>query len=260
MLLTILPPVSLDARESSPIESEVLIVADARSTAAAARVPTAENPVYYFLLPNRERALGPAWARDRVPDHATVEAGVVKALASRHYLRTQAGGPAPTLVISVVWGSAQLMFDEIPESATYHEESPSLNTARERSYVLYNSRQIYQLVGGGKSARRMESDKTENGNIADALKDDRLYLAIGAFDAEALRKKKRHLVWRTMVSLSTLADDLDHALPTLLKVATPFLGREVDRGILIPFEKLKRGAVDLRPLNVIGIVPETKLP
>jgi hypothetical protein len=211
---------------------DVLVVGDAASEVAEDFIPTPEKPVHYLWLGSGERALGAVWAGERQPDRASLEEEVIRVLGTQNFQRTQIGGPMPQLAIVVLWGSANLMIDDIEETDDAGETTTSS--------LVWNRREIAQLVGADKANRKMLSG-SEAEAINDAARQDRLYLMVAAFDAMALAKKEKKLVWRTRISIESRRTSLPESLTVMLNSAAPYLGRSTELPVFID-DNLRRKA------------------
>jgi len=211
---------------------DVLVVGDVMPSIPAAFVPAPDRPVYYVLLGTAERTLGAAWANEPQPDRATLEKEVVRILATQNFQRTQLGGPMPQLALVVTWGSANLMIDDINDTNDAGETTTSS--------VVWNSREIAQLVGADKANQKMLMS-FEAEAINDAARQDRLYVMIAAMDAMALAKKQKKLVWRTRISIESRRTSLPESLTVMLNSAGPYLGRGTELPVFID-DNLRRKA------------------
>ena len=204
---------------------EVIVVADAPSTLPEEFRPSPGKPVYYVVVGSAERTLGAATAGEPQPDKAALQREVERALASQGFLRTQVGGAIPSLALIVTWGSANLVVDDLTETDPATGETST-------SSVVYNRREIAQLIGADKARRRILSS-SEADAINDAGRQDRLYLFIGAFDALALAKKQKKLLWRTAMSIESRRTSLPEALPLMLASAAPWFGRDTAMPVFV---------------------------
>ncbi len=225
---------------------EVIVVADAMTNPPIELRPAPGKPIYYVLLGSLERTLGAAIAGEPQPDKAVLQREVEKALASQGFIRTQVGGPMPSLALIVTWGSANLMIDDLTETNPDTGESTT-------SSVVYNRREIAQLVGADKASRRMLSS-SEADTINDAARQDRLYLFIGAFDVLALAKKQKKLLWRTAMSVESRRTSLPESIPVMLASAAPWFGRDTEMPVFV--DDAARRKVDVR-IGPAVVVPDS---
>jgi hypothetical protein len=252
------PPVAAPpAKAKAKAGPEVIVVADVMPNPPAELVPAPGKPVHYVIVGMAERTLGAAIAGEPQPDKAMLQREVEKALASQGFVRTQLGGPIPTLALIVTWGSANLMMDDFTET------DPATG-AESTSTVVYNRREIAQLVGADKANRRMVSSSDADA-INDAARQDRLYLFIGAFDALALAKKQKKLLWRTAMSIESRRTSLPESLPIMLASAAPWFGRDTELPVFVDDAVRRKAEVhigapvvvpDVKPPNV----PDAKTP
>lgn len=220
---------------------DVLVVSDAKDEDTAFFPPTPDTPVYYYFVGQKERALGRSYAGEKYPRKDAIEREVVRALASQNYVRTQVGGPKPSLVIMVMWGSASVISDDIPGDP---------ESGGGGGVVVYNQREMRQLVGAHKAAARHDTDPLETSQSSEAMRDDRVYIMLGAFDADALARKERKIVWRTSMSIDTLVNSFPASLNTMLASAAPYFGRNTDAPILVD-DKVRHARVELGEMTVV---------
>lgn len=217
--------------------SEVVVATDANPEFAATARPASGHPVYYHLVANRERAIGRPYAGEKMPSREKVEAEVERALASQGFVRTRIGGPKPGLMLLVIYGTANAALDEI--------------RGEEGGTVIYNELELRQLVGAAKLNSAAAGDTAREDRATQAMQEDRLYVMIGAFDADALARKQRKLVWRARMSIDALQGDLRTALPAMLEAAAPYFGRSSDGAVFVQDTKERTPTVRIGPLEVI---------
>ena len=226
---------------------EVVVVADALAKTSTDFLPAPGKPIYYIIVGLAERTLGSAIAGEPQPDKAVLEREVEKALASQGYVRTRLGGPIPALALIITWGSANLMIDDFEET---NPETGETST----SSVVYNRREIAQLLGADKANRRLLSP-SEAEAINDAARQDRLYLFIGAFDAMALAKKQKKVLWRTAMSIESRRTSLPESLPVMLASAAPWFGRDTELPVFVDDATRRKAEVHI---GVPVVVPDSK--
>lgn len=234
--------------ESAPKKAtgpEVIVVADRMVESTQAPRPTPEKPVYYFLLGGKEKPMGDAIAGEPMPTREEMVGEVVAALATQGYRRTQLGGPAPTQAVVFSFGTANLSSLEMMEDD---------GTA---STVGFNQREIRQLVGADKLAPSPQVT-TAAERILDASREDRVCIYVAAFDAVALAKKKKVLLWRTRVSIDSQRRTLPESLKVMLASAAPHFGTQADLPVIIEDADRQRTDVQVGAPVVVPISPPTK--
>lgn len=217
---------------------DVLVIADAKATPGLEfSPPTADRPVYYYLVGQKEHTVGHVYAGEEFPKPEVIETEIVQALARRGYVRTQVGGPMPSLFIMVAWGTSNAAIEQVPGEDGFS--------------VLTNEREMDQMTGANKADQKQEVDSRENEKIAQRLQEYRVYLMIGAFDAAALAKHEKKLVWRTTMSIDTLRLSFPASLATMLESGAPYFGRNTDRAVDVNDAARRASRVTIAPFKVL---------
>jgi hypothetical protein len=102
----------------------------------------------------------------------------------------------------------------------------------ETRLIIYNQREIMMLVGADKASARGMS-QADADLLNDAMRQRRSYVFVGAFDAAALQKKQRKLLWRTRMSIDSLDQPLPDALGTMLASGAPHFGQNLDKPVFV---------------------------
>jgi hypothetical protein len=207
---------------------DVIVVSDTLVDTPEALRPSPGRPIHYMLLGNVERALGVPFAGERPPDLVVLNRELERTLASQGYVRTQIGGPMPALAIVVTWGSANLLLDEIEGSGA----------------MVFNRKEIAALVGADQANDRILSAH-EADAINSAARQDRLFVVVAAFDAAALARREKKLVWRTRISVDSLRTTLTDSLPVMFASAAPWFGRKMEKPMIVTDEIRRRPEVHL---------------
>lgn len=246
------------AQSKPKAPADVLVVADVLEKDPAVRVrPEPGKPIYYFVLGKMERDLGSPYGGVKSPDPEVVHRELTKALASQGYLETKIGGPSPQIVLVVTWGQANLATDNITESVDSTDAATGETTSTDvTTTISYNRREMAQLVGADKAARKLMSS-SEVEEINQNLRSDRLYIFVGALDAQALRKKEKKVVWRTRISIDSLREDLNDNLQHMFADAAPYFGRNEEGPVTID-ESVRRANVKLGELKFLDDAPAAK--
>jgi hypothetical protein len=226
---------------------DVLVVGDALETMPEDLRPTPEKPIHYVLLGSAERTLGAAWGGEPQPKKEVVEKEVMRVLATQNFQRTQLGGPIPRLAIIVSWGSANIMTDDLEETDDAGETTTTT--------IVWNRREIAGLVGADKARQHMLSN-SEAEVINDAARQDRLYLMVAAFDAQALAKKQKKLVWRTRISIESRRTSLPESLVVMLDSAAPYFGRSTDLPVFVDDNVRRKAEVKIGTPVVVPDQPK----
>jgi len=237
---------------------EVVVVGDASQDVSAPQPPTADAPTYYFFIGQKEKPLGKSWAGEKYPSKAVIEAEVTKALASQHYIRVKPGDPKPSLVVMVTWGTAGSLEVDMPGDNSGGSDDGSDDSAGSGGgdsggTLNFSAREMAMLTGANKQAVRNGTDVFATEQAEQAMRDDRVYIMLGAFDADSLAQKPsvKKLLWRTVMSIDTLKDSFPASLATMLQSAAPYFGRNTDTGIVVDDKVRREGHVELGEMTVV---------
>ncbi|MEO6002357.1 MAG: hypothetical protein ABIZ04_16055 [Opitutus sp.] len=237
------------ARKSDP---DVLVVADVLAADRTSVAPDPGNPVYYVILGGLQQDMGAPIAGVPDPDPAKLRAELVRVLASRHFLETKPGGPVPSIAIVFSWGYSNLDTLEVAETDSDSGEV-------ETSVYTFNAREKARLVGLEKARRHLLS-ASEADELNSAMKEDRLYIMIGALDAQALRKKEKKVLWRTRISIDARRETLGNAMAIMLTSAAPYFARDESRPIVVDDALRRKTSITFGDLENLGEVPEVRGP
>jgi hypothetical protein len=96
--------------------------------------------------------------------------------------------------------------------------------------------------------------KEVHSGILDAVKDDRYFVIVQAYDFSAAWKvNKNRLLWETRFSLSQRRHDFGKDLPRMAKVAAQYFGQDSHGLVQKP---IPEGHVDVGPLKSLGTMQE----
>ncbi|MDB6113304.1 MAG: hypothetical protein JWQ62_249, partial [Lacunisphaera sp.] len=89
---------------------------------------------------------------------------------------------------------------------------------------------------------------------------DRLYVMLGAFDAETKARKENKLLWRTRMSIYAMQGSLPEALPLMLASAAPYFARATAVPQFVDDAARRNPSVNLGPLQVLEMDPARPAP
>lgn len=204
--------------------------------------PTAEAPCYYLFRGGIERTIGQSVAREPIPTWDEVRAALEPELARQHYRLTQVGGPVPRLVFFCSWGAANLVTDDFEET---DDETGDATTVTVNS----NERDLRRLAGAAKAERHALS-LVEADRLQTVLNEDRLYVMIAAFDAAALARHEKRLVWRTNISIPSRHHALPRELAVMMKSAGPHFGRDTAVPVMVD-DRVRNAEVQIGTATVM---------
>jgi len=216
---------------------EVLVVADAGATPEELR-PAPGKPIHYLVVGGVERNIGEDVTEVRRPDELAVRRELVKALASQGFIEAKADGPKPQIALLFSWGSASyLANDEI------------LSESGAGGFGDKNKAEIVQLLGMDKANRHVIS-QFDADQLNDAIRNDRVYMVVAAWDLGAAARKQRRLLWRTRISLDW-RDDSPETFRVMLASAAPFFGRDTEKGVFLDDFLQRKAEVTIGEARVV---------
>jgi hypothetical protein len=207
---------------------EVITITDMSPEGRLFRRPTPENPTYYVAASLGFRDLGGVIGGEKQPPNEEVVRTITKVLAKQGYLPATEQSPPATLVLALAWGTlnADLEYGMDPDSPP-----------RQR-----NRQQILKFLGGykmGFSAKDFDPLMPSLGGLSfhdfdsralyDMASEDFYVAVIGAYDAAAMAKKQKKLLWTTRISCPSRGFWLPDVLPTMMAISGPNIGREMSR-------------------------------
>jgi hypothetical protein len=207
---------------------EVITVTDMSPEGRLFRRPTPESPTYYIAASLGFRDLGGVIGGEKQPPNDDVIRTISKVLAKQGYLPATDQSPAATIVLALAWGTlnADLEYGMDPDAAP-----------RQR-----NRQQILKFLGGYKmgfsnadfdplmpSLGGLSFHDFDSRALYDISSEDFYVAVIGAYDAAAMAKKQKKLLWTTRISCPSRGFWLPDVLPTMMAISGPNIGREMAR-------------------------------
>jgi hypothetical protein len=218
---------------SSP-SGDVFIVTDVTLAGKEFEAPTKDAPIHCHAI-NFGCSFGAA-AGDKLPDPAELGAFVGKLLAEQGYQGSDENHP-PQLLLTIQWGV--LRGDRGYNLAFLGADKAGL---MEDEGMLYN----YEGSIIPQSARGTAAQK-----IRDLSGDDLYVVTVCGFDYAAYTSGKAEMLWKTRIACSTYGLSMAKALPDIITLAAPAVGRETTNVIVTNPEDKRKGEVKLGDLEVI---------
>ena len=247
-----LPPLVAVAEEVRG--PEILVVGDAVSGGEEFR-PSPGKPIYY-IFSQTNIPLGDVVAGIKLPAPAMIEQAAVAELTKQGYVRTQVGGPVPSLLIIAIWGEANFTNPTDP--------ADDLSDAGVLSLRTYDRRKMEQIVGTAKlagdtnllGAEMFLSTPKGRKVLAASTEQDSYYVSLVAFDAALFAKKQKRLLWRTSMSLEA-RNDFALALPAMFASGGPLFGRNVAEPAFLDDRDRRKFGVEIGEARVVPDTPES---
>jgi hypothetical protein len=230
-----------------PSGLEVLVVADAISVPEGLR-PSPGKPIYY-VLGKSQMTFGESVAGVKMPKPEVVEKAVVESLASQGFVRTNVGGPLPSIFIIATWGDANFADMEVPPDPNDADAVANSALLKKTTAASRDRNVIEQLVGTNKPGAQSISFEAM-GKLQAASNEDRLYISLAALDVPSYKQKKRVLLWRTSMTIDW-RNKLADALPAMLASAAPFFGTDSTAPVFSDDAARRRAEVNIGQMKVI---------
>jgi hypothetical protein len=210
-------------------ELQAITVTDMTQAGSFHRPATPEKPVYFVAVSAGFINLGGAKAGEKPVSRELVNKTMLKALAKQGYLPASAGHE-PDIVLVWSWGTMNA------------ERSPFMTMS-----TPLNHRQIMRFLGGEKFGYpSIRNDAFREYDLVpglmpggdldvllDVAKNDLFIAVINAYDVKRDDLKKPVMLWHTRVSCPSRGYWLSEAMPAMLAIASPFIGRETAKPVWI---------------------------
>lgn len=205
---------------------EVITITDMSPEGRLFRRPTPENPTYYIAASLGFRDLGGVVGGEKKPPNDEMIRTLTKVLAKQGYLPATEQSPSATLVLALAWGTlnADLDYGMDPDAPP-----------RQR-----NRQQILKFLGGYKmgfsnadfdplmpSLGGLSFHDFDSRALYDIASEDFYVAVIAAYDAAAMAKQQKKLLWTTRISCPSRGFWLADVMPTMMAISGINIGREM---------------------------------
>lgn len=213
---------------------DVFIVTDVTPDGRKVEPPTRQQPVYCEAM-----SFGCDFGSmpgDKLPDSAELLKVIVKILADQGYQGNNDTHP-PTLLLTFQWG--------------YRKGGIGNNLAYlggEKLDLMWET-ENNSWINSNVLLRNMRSSASQK--VMDVAAEDIYAVTICGFDYASTRSGKPVLLWQTRVAIPTTGVSMANALPRILAVAGPAIGRETKTTVIAKADDTREGRVDLGELEVI---------
>lgn len=240
-------------------EIEVIAVTDMTPEGREQRTPTPANPVYYIPLSLGFKDLGGIVGGEKPPPKDDVLRQISAALAKQGYLPATETSPPPTLVLAFAWGTLYADYfygpnpDLPPQQLNRHQILKFLGGYK----MGFSERDFDPLMPSPVGLTLMNFDSS---SFYEMAKEDFYVAVVSAYDLEAIRSKKKKLLWMTRISCPSRGYFMPEVLPTMLTVGGPNFGRESDRPVWFRASDKYRPEVKLGELELVEYLGSNPLP
>jgi len=230
------------------------------------RPPTQEIPYYYIANSLGFHQEGQGAYRDTKVSEENMLKIVQKALAADHYLPANKEHPV-NFVLYLFWGVHCKLWEADPNSD-------------EIGMVDINHQNLLSratLIGGAKFAKELEEALIKQArygkqsmpmldpvylfsirddvtrNLVEQVLDDCYYVVVSAYDAAAMARGERKLLWRTKMATPAQGVSLVETAPALGASGSSFFGKDMNEPAIIGKRINRGGTVELGELKVISM-------
>ena len=235
---------------------EAITVTDMTPAGSLRRSPTPQQPVYFLAISNGYMDLGGIKAGERPVSREVVDKTVLLALAKQGYLPATTEHE-PEIALVWVWG-------------TLNAKASPLNIGS----TPLNHGQLVRFLGGEKLgfASRQNDFFPELslpmgllpggdlGRLLDVAKDDLYIAVICAFDLEMSPTKEPVMLWHTRISSPARGFWLPDALPAMLAIASPYIGRETTKPVWVQATEKFRPDIQLGDPKLVEYIERNDPP
>jgi hypothetical protein len=215
-------------------QNDVIVVTDFTNEGRKRETPTKIKPVYCEAI-----SFGLDFGSqvgDKIPPSKEVLDFVVKVLADQGYQGNNEKHP-PSLLLTFQWGFLPRGLGNLTFLG---------GDKLDLSWELEN----HPWINSNVLLRNMRSEAAER--VMETARKDLYAISISAFDYESAEKKKPILLWQTRIAYPTRGIYMAEALPQMIEIAAPRIGRETDKPILTDLDD-GPGSIEYEDIEVIGV-------
>jgi hypothetical protein len=223
-------------------ENDVIIVTDVSAAGRKIQPASPESPVYFWAI-NFGCDYG-STPGDKVPESREIGAVIEKVLASQGYVRADAKHP-PSLYLGFQWGRLEARLGQ--NLAYLGGDKLDLMWEVQENFGHLPAQVLWR------NSRSPEADKVM------ALASDELYaVTISTFDYASVLDTTRQplLLWQTRIATRGLGAWMKVALPKIIQLAGPSIGRETPVPVFRKPAELLRESIEFGELRVLDDEPE----
>jgi len=233
------------------------------------RVPTPQEPMYYYSPPAQFVQRGDKSAGEEPPPVESLEAAMRKELAANGYLPIATDGQRPDLVIVFDFGSHGSMFNGIDSASdlvSFVTHSPYLlKDVLERAQFVGGERFAYDLFtalkgdavfGHGPDSPPFQMFvKTYDSDIVDHFVEIAFhsfyYVRATAYDFDGVARREKVPLWQSRMSVEAQGVSMQEILKPLIVQTGSFLGRETPEPRWITRRVDREGKVEIGEVKVV---------
>ena len=239
-----------------PKDLETVTVTDLTPAGKLLRQPSPDHPLFYAAISGGYHDLGGLKGGEKPIARQSVDQTMIKILAKQGYLPV-APGQRPDVILAWKWGTLNIYIFQDGSGLTFRRA---------------NEGQLLRFLGGDKHglisrygdpfpeqtlAPGLFPISGDAQTLIDTSKED-LYVAVISAYAVTLRDAKHaELLWNTRISAPARGFWLPEALPAMLAIATPYVGRETTKPVWIRATDKFKPDIHLGDLRMVEYLEKT---
>lgn len=248
VLAPVLSPAGILDFLVSKNDLEAVTVTEMTREGSLCRLPTPENPVYFVPVSAGFVSLGAAKAGEKPVSRETVNQTMMKVLAKQGYLPA-APDQQPDVILAWTWGTYNVVVSPLSNLQENHlamarflgGDKLGLGSARDNAFPEYGL--MPGLAGGG-----------DLYYLSDVARDDLYIAVVSAYDVTLADSKTPVLLWKTRISTPARGYWLPEALPAMLAMAAPHIGRETTKPVWVRATDKFRPEVQLGDTKILEYI------
>jgi hypothetical protein len=242
---------------------ETITVTDMTQAGKLRRIPTKNNPVYYIAVSAGIHDFGGMKAGEKPVAREQVNKMMLKALAQQGYLPATAD-QHPEVILIWTWGTMNADYLFIPGSRS---------GMTSRGYQT-NRGQMLRFLGANKLSGHSWTDQSfpevslpiglrfdrDEFMLNETAMDDLYVASISAYDVHLTGDRQGKPLWITRISAPARGFWMPEALPAMVAIATPYIGRDTDKPIRIHANDHFKPEIKLGDTRLVEYLESSKVP
>jgi len=235
---------------------ETVTVTDVTPAGSLLRQPAPDHPLYYTAVSAGYYDLGGIKAGEKPISRQTVDSTMLKILAKQGYLPA-APGQRPDVILAWTWGTLNVEVYQDGSGITFRH---------------VNEYQLLRFLGGSKLGLVSRSREVfpelslplgllpvsgDAETLLEASKEDLYIAAISAYSVSLKDPNRAELLWNTRISAPSRGFWLPEALPAMLAIATPYIGRDTSKPVWIRATDKFKPEIHLGDTRVVEYLEKT---
>lgn len=213
--------------------------------------PAPGKPVYYLAVSVGFQEFGSPMPGEKVPDQKDVLKIVTKTLESQGYKLATNKNP-PSLIIAYAWGTLHVQRLVAPSSSL-----PTVTLGRGRVFEFLGGKKLTQ--GGstidpfstGGAPFGLQGGSTGARDFWDLANDGYYVVKLNAYDLNHAKQQNAKVLWSTRMSASHRGLWLADALPIMLSIGAPNIGKHTDKPVLVYASDRYKPSIEVGPATVV---------